>query len=79
MGLRKGLFRDFPGSPVVKTSPSNAGGAGSIPGLGAKISHVLRQKNQNINQKNIVPKSIKTFKNGPHKRQLLKKVNCSLY
>ena len=30
MGLRKGLFRDFPGSPVVKTSPSNAGGAGLI-------------------------------------------------
>ena len=23
---------DFPGSPVVKTLPSNAGGAGSIPG-----------------------------------------------
>ena len=28
---------DFPGGPVVKTSPSNAGGAGSIPGRGAKI------------------------------------------
>ena len=26
------IFRDFPGGPVVKTSPSNAGGAGSIPG-----------------------------------------------
>ena len=25
--------KDFPGSPVVKTSPCNAGGAGSIPGL----------------------------------------------
>ena len=31
--------RDFPGSPVVKTSPANAGGAGSIPGQGAKIPH----------------------------------------
>ena len=30
---------DFPGRPVVKTSPSNAGGAGSIPGEGAKIPH----------------------------------------
>ena len=30
---------DFPGSPVVKTSPSNAGGAGSIPGQEAKIPH----------------------------------------
>ena len=32
---RKG--RDFPGSPVVKTSPSNAEGAGLIPGWGAKV------------------------------------------
>ena len=30
---------DFPGSPVVKTLPSNAGGVGSIPGWGAKIPH----------------------------------------
>ena len=55
------LIRDFPGSPVVKTSPSNAGGAGSIPGLGAKISHVLRQKNQNINQKQYCTKINKDF------------------
>ena len=32
-------YRDFPGGPVVKTSPSNAGGAGLIPGLGAKIPY----------------------------------------
>ena len=25
---------DFPGAPVVKTLPSDAGGVGSIPGLG---------------------------------------------
>ena len=31
--------RDFPGSPEVKSSPPNAGGAGSIPGWGAKIPH----------------------------------------
>ena len=30
---------DFSGSPVVKTSPSNARGAGSIPGQRAKIPH----------------------------------------
>ena len=30
---------DFPGGPVVKTSPSNAGGEGSIPLWGAKIFH----------------------------------------
>ena len=38
---------NFPGSPVVKTSPSNAGGAGSIPGRGVKIPHASQtQKNK---------------------------------
>ena len=32
---------DFPGGPVVKTSPSTTGGAGSIPGQGTKIPHAL--------------------------------------
>ena len=32
-------FLDFPGSPVVKTSPFNEGGMGLIPGQGAK-SHM---------------------------------------
>ena len=31
--------RDFPGSLVVQTLPSNATDAGSIPGQGAKIAH----------------------------------------
>ena len=31
--------RDFPGGPVVKTSPSNAEGVGSIPGQETKIPH----------------------------------------
>ena len=38
--------RDFPGGPVVKTSPSNIGGAGSIPGWEAKIPHALQPKSQ---------------------------------
>ena len=38
------MWRDFPGGPVVRTSPSNVGGAGSIPGWGAKTSHVSRPK-----------------------------------
>lgn len=29
----------FPGGPVVKTLPSNVSGMGSVPDLGAKISH----------------------------------------
>ena len=41
---------DFPGGLVVKTSPSNAGHAGSIPGQGTKIPHTLRPKYQNIKQ-----------------------------
>ena len=36
--------RDFPGGPVVKTSPSNAESVGSIPGWGAKIQHALWPK-----------------------------------
>ena len=35
---------DFPGGPVVKTSPSNAGGAGLIPGWRAKIPHASWSK-----------------------------------
>ena len=31
------ISRDFPGGPVVKNPPSNAGDAGSIPGRGTKI------------------------------------------
>ena len=56
---------DFPGGPVVKTSPSNAGGAGSIPGRGAKIPHASRPKNQNIKQRQYCNKFNTDFKNGP--------------
>lgn len=40
--------RDFPGSPVVKTSPSNAGTVGLIPGQGETNPHT---QNQNIKRK----------------------------
>ena len=43
------LNQEFPGSLVVKTSPSNTGGVGSIPGQGAKIPHA--SKNQTIKHK----------------------------
>ena len=42
----RGLFWDFPGSAVPKTSPPKAGGAGSIPVQVAKIPHVLQPKYQ---------------------------------
>ena len=34
---------DFPGGPVVKNPPSNAGDAGSIPGRGSKVTHAMGQ------------------------------------
>ena len=46
--VKSGKVQDLPGGPVVKTSPSSAGGAGSIPGRGAKILHAGWPKNQNI-------------------------------
>ena len=45
--LFNNVQRDLPGSPVVKTSPSNAGAASSIPGWGAKIPQASEPKNQN--------------------------------
>ena len=59
-------FWDFPGSPVVKTSPSNAGVAGLIPGWGAKIPHASRPKHQNVKQKQYCNKFNTDFKKGPH-------------
>ena len=47
----KEQYRDFPGSPVAKTSPYKAGGAGSIPGLGVKIPRAWWPKTPNIKQK----------------------------
>ena len=66
--------RDFPGGPVVKTSPSNAGGAVSIPGPGAKIPHGSGPKNQNIKQKQYCNKFNEDFKNGPHQKIFKKKI-----
>ena len=43
--------QDLPGGPVVKTTPSSAGGLGLSPGWGGKITHVLQSNNQNINNK----------------------------
>ena len=37
------LIRDFPGSPVVKNPPYNAGDTGSKPGQGTKIPHAAGQ------------------------------------
>ena len=42
------INRDLPGSPMVKTSPSNAGGLGSIPSPGLKY---WLPRDQKIKQK----------------------------
>ena len=39
---------DFPGGPVVNTSPSRARGTSSVPGWGAEIPHASGPKNQNM-------------------------------
>ena len=58
---------------MVKTSPSNAGGVGLIPGQGAKIPHASGPKNQNIKQKQYCNKFNKDFNNGPHQKKYLKR------
>ena len=47
---------------MVKASPSNAGGVGSIHGWGAKTPQVSQLKEQNINNRNTtVTNTIKTL------------------
>ena len=55
-------MQDFPGSQVVKTSPSNAGDMSLIPGRGIKIPQALWQKKKMI-RKHIVINSIQCYKN----------------
>ena len=68
-GSFKARRQDFPGSPGVKTSPSNVG---LIPGQGAKTSYALGPKHQNIKQKQC-SKFNKDSKNGPHQKKSKKK------
>ena len=64
------VFKDFPDGSTVQTLPSIAAGAGSIPVSGAKISHALLPKDQNIKQKQYWNIFNKDFKNGPHQKNL---------
>ena len=74
LSAREGLDGDFPSGPVVKASPSNAGGAGSSPGQGAKIPYASWPKNQYANDRsNMVTNSIKTLKMVRIKKKILKK------
>ena len=53
----------------LRLPPALAGGAGSIPGRGAKIPHASRLKNQNRKLKQYCSKFNKDFKNGPHQKK----------
>ena len=70
--IKNKYLRVLPGSPVVKMSPSNAGGMGSNPGQGPKISFGPWPKHQNIKQKQYCNEFNKDFKDGPHKKKSFK-------
>ena len=61
-GTSKLAVWDFLGSPMVKISPSNTRGVGSVFGWDS-TSQMAKNKKQNINRRsNTVTNSIKTFK-----------------
>ena len=67
-----GTIGNFSHSLVIKTWPSNEGGAGLISAWETKMPHASWPKNQNIKQKQSCNKFSKHFKNGP--RQKKKKI-----
>ena len=65
---------------MVKTSSSNAGGAGSIPGWGAKIPHTSWPKTQNIKKKQYGNKFNEDLKkDGPHQKKNFRKKKINLH
>ena len=75
--VKNASSRDFPGISVAKTSPSNAGGVGLIPGRGAKIPTCLVARKQNIKQKQYCSKLYKTLKMVHIKKKKNLKKNAS--
>ena len=71
---------DFPGSLMIKTLPSSAGGAGLIPGqeLRSHMPHDQKKtkqpfKKKKKKQKQYCDKLNKDFKNRPHQEKLTEK------
>ena len=55
------------------------GGAGSVPGWGAKIPHASWPKRQNIKQKQYCKNFNKDFLNGPHQKiKTLKNIDSNV-
>ena len=75
--MQKYHWRDYPGGPVVKTSPSSAESGGSIPGHVTKIPHASGPKTK-TKQKQHSNKFNKNFKNGPHQKKSFKKKKIPL-
>ena len=73
----------FPGGPVVKTLPSNAGGTGSIPLGGTKIPQSLEPKHKTEQYCNKFKKfegTLKMVHIQKKKKNIKKKVNvCYVY
>ena len=66
--FKENMEGNFPGGPAVRTSPSNAGCSGLIPGQGAEIPYASHLKNQSIKQEqncNKFNKDLKKEKNDP--------------
>ena len=68
--------RGFPGGPVVRTSPSNAGGAGLK--LRSQIPRASQPKSQNIKQKQYCNKMNKDLLNSPHEKKFFKDNHTNL-
>ena len=64
------MNREFPGSPVVKNSPPDAGDMGLNPGQGTKISHALEQLSLHAatREKPKSPQDITKKKKTPHNK-----------
>ena len=63
--IQREIGQGLPGGPGVKTSPSSAGGMGSIHrGLRSHTS-----QDQNIKQQQYGNRFNKEFKNGPHQKK----------
>ena len=64
-------LRDFLGSPVVKTLPSNAGGTGLIPGCETKIPNASWPKKPKCETEQYCNRFNKDLKkNSPYKESL---------
>lgn len=60
---------DFPGGPVVATSPSNPGYLGLIPSRGARIPQASWTESQDMKEKQCYNKFNADFKNGTHQKK----------